>query len=155
MTTTVDVLPTIVLPKLQMMQLRTLPEEWKMAGDSERHCVLSIVERWDGLVHQGIRYILLVCGFPCFFALYMMISYLGIGLRGRDFDYPASGRVAAGSIQTTCGYISICGEDIRLIENTWQQCLSWTGFLHLYVLDDGDSEVAARRRRVWFQLHCS
>jgi hypothetical protein len=45
MTTTVDVLPTIVIPKLQMMQLGTLPEEWKMAGDSERRCVLSIVER--------------------------------------------------------------------------------------------------------------
>jgi hypothetical protein len=36
------------------MQLGTLPEE--VAGDSERRCVLSIVERGDGLVHQGIRY---------------------------------------------------------------------------------------------------
>jgi hypothetical protein len=55
MTTTADVLPTIVIPQAPDDATGTLPEEWKMAGDSERRCVLSIVER-DGLVHQGIRF---------------------------------------------------------------------------------------------------
>jgi hypothetical protein len=41
-----------------------------------------------------------------------MISYLGIGLRGRDFDYRGIRKeLQLESIQTTCGYISsICGE---------------------------------------------
>jgi hypothetical protein len=86
------------------MQLGTLPEE--VAGDlSGVVSFLSLSAGWSCSSRHPLFY--WYAGFSCFFALYMMISYLGIGLRGRDFDYPRhQERVAAGSIQTTCGYIS-------------------------------------------------
>jgi hypothetical protein len=45
MTTTADVLPTIVLPQAPDDATKELYLKRKMAGDSERRCVLSIIER--------------------------------------------------------------------------------------------------------------
>jgi hypothetical protein len=73
-----------------------------MAGDSERRCVLSIIER--GMVLFIRRPFYWFAGFH-FFAVHMMISYLGIGTRGRDFDYPRHQELHGVDFKP-CGYIS-------------------------------------------------
>jgi hypothetical protein len=113
-----------------MTQLRTLPEEWKMAGDSERRCVLSIIERGMVLFNQsntGLRVFMLL--------LYMMLSY-GHRIRGRDFDYTHQEELPLESISNHMWiYFFQFGEDIRLIENICVSVqLDWpAGFLHARV----------------------
>jgi cellulose synthase/poly-beta-1,6-N-acetylglucosamine synthase-like glycosyltransferase len=151
MTTTVDVLPTIVLPQAPddaTKELYLKSGRWLVILSG----VVSFLSLSAGMVlfiKASVAFYWFA-GFFMFFAVYMMLSYLGIGIRGRDFDYPRhQERVAAGvDFKPHVDiFLPICGEDIRLIENTWQHVsqLDWpAGFLHVHVLDDGDSEVAAR-----------
>lgn len=86
--------------------------------------------------------------FFMFFAVYMTISYVVIGVSGRDIDYTAHQALVleeAGYKPHVDIFLPICGEEIELVRNTWTHvaALDWLrACLHVHVLDDRNSADA-------------
>lgn len=86
--------------------------------------------------------------FVMFFAIYLLVSLLAIGVWGKDFDYEwhlalrQKHRDYAPSVDV---YLPVCGEDIAVLANTWKfVALLDYPRVSVHVLDDGDSrEVEA------------
>jgi cellulose synthase/poly-beta-1,6-N-acetylglucosamine synthase-like glycosyltransferase len=83
--------------------------------------------------------------FVAIFSFYLMISYLFVGLWGRDFDYKAHLEITSTSSDykpTVDIFLPVCNEPVNIIENTHNHvaALEWPrDKIKVYVLDDGDS----------------
>jgi cellulose synthase/poly-beta-1,6-N-acetylglucosamine synthase-like glycosyltransferase len=93
--------------------------------------------------------------FFVFFAAYMTMSYVAVGLRGKDFDYVKHQATVAEGADFRPDvdiYLPICGEDLILIGNTWTHVadLDWPRErVHVYVLDDADNPDARAMARTF------
>lgn len=85
--------------------------------------------------------------FACLTSFYLIVTYV-MGFLGKDFDYQNHREILSkwfdrAAKQDLDIYLPICGEENRIIENTWDHvknlCLRHEGKIEVYVLDDGHS----------------
>jgi cellulose synthase/poly-beta-1,6-N-acetylglucosamine synthase-like glycosyltransferase len=108
--------------------------------------LLSFLVLMSGVVLFSVSnpafYVYLIFGAVIFF--YLGISYL-IGFLGEDFNYMEHLCIrdkAGYDLPSVDIFYPICGEDIKVIENTMMgiSLLAYPGILNVYVLDDGHSD---------------
>lgn len=96
------------------------------------------------LTHDGMQWYLAVVGASC---VYFAIS-LRVNAFTRDFDFSEHRarveRWHPGHLPSVDVFLPICGEDLRVLQNTWEHVaqLRWAARLRVYVLDDGDDPAA-------------
>lgn len=79
---------------------------------------------------------------PCAILLvtYLSISYFGVNVWGKDFDYEAHLRLVEANAEwpSVDVYLPCCGEDLDVLDNTYSYVsqLDYPGRLEVYVLDD-------------------
>jgi cellulose synthase/poly-beta-1,6-N-acetylglucosamine synthase-like glycosyltransferase len=81
-----------------------------------------------------------------YFTLYLMLSYIGIGIWGKDFDPVKHDEIKKQNfdfLPNVDVFLPICGESMDVVKNTWDHVakLDWP-HLKVHVLDDGDSAEA-------------
>jgi cellulose synthase/poly-beta-1,6-N-acetylglucosamine synthase-like glycosyltransferase len=98
-----------------------------------------------------------------FISLYLLISYFGIAVWGKDFDLQAHERVVAkaeieGLWPSVDVYLPCCGEDMQILQNTYEhvsKLLYDPRKIRVFVLDDsGKKTVEHMARAFGFEYIC-
>ena len=81
------------------------------------------------------------------FTVYLLVSYVGIGMWGKDFDFEEHANIKGSHDDyrpTVDVFLPVCKEPLDVLENTWKHVsnMDWPHF-RVHVLDDGACDNVA------------